>query len=293
MYLAKYRGKGSIAIYETRLHEEALDKIELRFDLERALREEQLLLHFQPTIDLKNETVVGFEALVRWQHPDRGLMPPGLFIPIAEESGLIVALGSWVLRAACQAAAAMQDSGRSPKMSVNVAADQLARPEFGDEVLAALDDSGLPPDRLVLEITEGVVLKDLETVIARLTALRRIGVRIAIDDFGTGYSSLAYLRRLPVDILKVDKSFVDRVTSDAQDAALTHAIIAMSHSLNLETVAEGVESPEQAQWLARALCTFGQGYLWSRPVPYAQAYELLTAATNGAPMKGQLTQLNA
>jgi len=130
--------------------------------------------------------------------------------------------------------------------------------EFGDEVLAALDDSGLPRDRLVLEITEGVVLKDLETVIARLTALRRIGVRIAIDDFGTGYSSLAYLRRLPVDILEVDKSFVDRVTSDAQDEALTHGIIAMSHSLNLETVAEGVESPEQAQWLARALCTFGR-----------------------------------
>jgi diguanylate cyclase (GGDEF)-like protein/PAS domain S-box-containing protein len=293
MYLAKYRGKGAVAVYETRLHEEALDKIELRYDLERALREDELILHFQPTIDLDNEAVVGFEALVRWHHPDRGLMAPGLFIPIAEESGLIVPLGSWVLRAACQAAAAMQESGRAPKMSVNVAADQLARPEFGDEVLAALNDSGLRPDRLVLEITEGVVLKDLETVIDRLTALRALGVRIAIDDFGTGYSSLAYLRRLPVDILKVDKSFVDRVTTDVQDAALTQAIIAMSHSMNLDTVAEGVESPEQAEWLARARCTFGQGYLWSRPVPYGQAYELLTDPNRPRKSNGELTQLNA
>jgi diguanylate cyclase (GGDEF)-like protein/PAS domain S-box-containing protein len=275
MYLAKSQGKASAAVYETRLYEEAVERLQLRTDFERALRDEELLLHYQPTVDLGDESIVGFEALVRWQHPERGLLPPGVFIAMAEESGLVVPLGSWVLRAACHAAARLQSAEHQPKMSVNVAADQLARPEFCDEVVAALADSGLPADRLVLEITEGVVLKDLETVIERLTVLRELGARIAIDDFGTGYSSLAYLRRLPVDILKVDKSFVDRVNMDAQDAALTHAIIAMSRSLRFETVAEGVETRAQARWLTEARCTFGQGYLWSRPVPFAQAQELL------------------
>ncbi|MCW2540439.1 MAG: hypothetical protein JWN95_2164 [Frankiales bacterium] len=276
MYLAKDRGKSGVAMYEPQLHAAALERLELRADLQRALRQDELILHYQPTIDLKTGGIVGFEALVRWRHPSRGIIAPLMFIPMAEESGLIIPLGSWVLRTACRAAVAMQRDGRTPTMSVNVAAAQLAQPGFVELVLEILSDTGLATDRLCLEITESVVLKDLDTITARLTTLRELGIRIAIDDFGTGYSSLQYLSNLPVDVLKVDKSFVDKVTHGPQDASLTVAIIAMSHSMNLTTVAEGVEDAEQASWLTEANCTYGQGYLWSKPVPLERAHELLT-----------------
>ncbi|MEO6700938.1 MAG: EAL domain-containing protein [Jatrophihabitantaceae bacterium] len=280
MYLAKENGKSGVAVYESRLHSEALQRLELRADLQRAITRAELVLHYQPTIDLSSGSVVGFEALVRWQHPERGLMSPALFIPMAEESGLILPLGAWVLRAACVAAAGMQGAGNRPTMSVNVSAQQLAQPGFVEQVLEVLASTGLASDRLVLEITETVVLRDLDTVAPRLAALRSRGVKIAIDDFGTGYSSLAYLSQLPVDVLKVDKSFIDRVTLDAHDASLAEAIIGLSHSMNFKTVAEGVEQPEQASWLRDAQCTYGQGYLWSRPVELAAAHELLAASAS-------------
>ncbi|MDQ2838384.1 MAG: EAL domain-containing protein [Actinomycetota bacterium] len=275
MYLAKDNGKSGIAAYETRLHSEALERLELRADLQRALTRSELVLHYQPTIDLGTGAVVGFEALVRWQHPTKGLMGPLLFIPMAEESGLILPLGAWVLRAACAAAAGMQRPGSRPTMSVNVSAQQLAQPGFVDQVLETLAATGLASDRLVLEITETVVLRDLDTVAPRLAALRSRGIKVAIDDFGTGYSSLAYLSHLPIDVLKVDKSFVDNVTTDRQDASLAEAIISLSHSMNFTTVAEGVEHPEQASWLREAHCTYGQGYFWSRPVELSAAHQLL------------------
>ncbi len=275
MYLAKDRGKAGIAVYESRLHSEALERLELRADLQRALGRSELVLHYQPTVDLATGSVAGFEALVRWQHPTRGLMSPALFIPMAEESGLILPLGSWVLRAACAAAAGMQRSGATPTMSVNVSAQQLAQPGFVEQVLETLAVTGLASDRLVLEITETVVLRDLDAVAPRLAALRQRGIKVAIDDFGTGYSSLAYLSQLPVDVLKVDKSFIDRVTLDAHDASLAEAIIGLSHNMNFTTVAEGVEQPEQARWLRDARCTYGQGYFWSRPVELAVAHQLL------------------
>ncbi len=275
MYLAKDNGKSNIAVYEPHLHAEVLERLELRADLQKALRSDELLLHYQPTIDLTNGAIVGFEALVRWQHPERGMMPPGLFIPMAEQSGLIVPLGSWVLREACRAASDLQATTPNLRMSVNVAAQQLVQTGFVTEVLKVLAETGLAPERLVLEITESVVLQGLDQVVPKLTALRERGIRIAIDDFGTGYSSLSYLRDLPVDVLKVDKAFIDRVTLDNQDAALTEAIISMSSRMNLTTVAEGVEDSGQAAWLTGVRCDYGQGFLWSRPVGLESARALL------------------
>ena len=281
LYLAK-DGTG-LARYEPRLHTEALERLELRADLQRALARSELVLHYQPTVDLASGRVTGFEALVRWQHPTRGLMPPGVFIPLAEESGLIQPLGSWVLREAAAAAAGMQQGAVRPSMSVNVSAQQLSQSGFVDQVLQTLATTGLPSDRLVLEITETVVLRDLERVAPRLAALRERGVKVAIDDFGTGYSSLSYLSQLPVDVLKVDKSFIDRITVDRHDASLAEAIIALAQSMNFTTVAEGVESREQASWLLEAHCTLGQGYLWSKPVDLTAAHRLLTAGVAAAP----------
>ena len=283
MYMAKDGGKRGTAVYEPSLHSAALDRLQLRADLERALGARELVLHFQPTMDLHvpgsgEPTVHGFEALVRWQHPVRGLLAPVHFVPLAEESGLIVSLGTWVLREACRAAVSLQQPGRpAVAMSVNVAVEQLITPGFVELVHAALVDSGLSPQLLVLEITETAVLAGAALVAPLLARLRETGVRIAIDDFGTGYSSLSYLRDLPVDVLKVDKSFVDHVVSSAQGASLAEAIIAMGRSLHLTTVAEGVEDSGQAAWLTAAGATYGQGYLWSKPVPLREATALLAA----------------
>jgi diguanylate cyclase (GGDEF)-like protein len=275
MYQTKTQGKAGIAWYESEMHTQIVDRLTLTEDLRRALDDGQFVLHYQPTVDLKSHDLVGFEALVRWQHPERGMLSPGSFISLAEESDLIVEIGRWVLRTACRVAAAMQTGRSRPVMSVNVAARQLAQPGFVGDVVGILAETGLPSDRLCLEITESVVLTDLKILTDRLLAIRDLGVRIAIDDFGTGYSSLAYLSRLPVDVLKVDKSFVDRVMINEQDATLTMAIIAMGRTMNLTTVAEGVESTDQAAWLAHAECAYGQGYLWSPPVTVADAHDLL------------------
>ena len=210
MQWAKGLGKARAEVYNANLHAKALDRLELRSDLQRGLRGEELVLHYQPTMCLQEGTVAGFEALVRWQHPTRGLLMPAEFIPLAEETGLIVPLGSWVLREACRFAVTLPHRGQDLSMSVNVATQQLYQDGFVDEVRDVLRETGLRPNRLVLEITETALLSELDQVKPRLAALRRIGVRLAIDDFGTGYSSLAYLAELALDVLKVDKSFIDR-----------------------------------------------------------------------------------
>ncbi|MDO9380112.1 MAG: EAL domain-containing protein [Nocardioidaceae bacterium] len=274
MYMAKDRGKGGVAVYDSTWHHRALEVLEMRNDLQWAIEAGELTLHYQPTVDLRTQAITGFEALVRWQHPERGLIPPLAFIPIAEQSGLIIPLGRWVLNHACRAAVRLQATTGATTMAVNVSAQQLARADFVDDVLDALATSGLSPVSLVLEITESTLLADLNTTVATLTRLRGHGIRVAIDDFGTGYSSLSHLATLPIDVLKVDKSFVDDL--DAVDgSSLIKAILAMSDSMDLVTVAEGVEHGSQARWLRGSTCTLGQGYLWSRPVEFDAAEQLL------------------
>jgi diguanylate cyclase (GGDEF)-like protein len=280
MYWAKDRGKATVAVYEAGLHAEALERLALRSELQRAIRDGQLVLHYQPTVDLDTQTITGFEALVRWDHPVRGLLFPADFIRVAEQSGLIVPLGSWVLREACRAGAALQSAWQQPTISVNVAAQQLARADFVDEVVDVLKLTRMPSSKLVLEITESVLLDDMEGTVAALARLREQGVRVAIDDFGTGYSSLSYLSQLPVDVLKVDKSFVDQVGAGGTDTSLVEAIIKMGRSMRLTTVAEGVEQAEQAAWLRGVRCSLGQGFLWSRPVELPAARDLLVNGTH-------------
>ena len=275
MHWAKKRGKSTVETYDPGLHAQALARVNLNAELQRAIREGQFVLHYQATVELTTERIKGFEALVRWNHPQRGLLQPSDFMPVAEQSGLIIPLGRWILNEACRAAASLQSTLRRPTVAVNVAARQLADEGFVDDVLAALRSSRLAPDRLVLEVTETVLLQDIDSAVVRLKALRDLGVAVAIDDFGTGYSSLSYLSRLPVDVLKVDKSFVDKACAGAHDASLIEAIISMSRTMRLTTVAEGVERAEQADWLRNVRCAMGQGFLWSRPVKLARAAELL------------------
>jgi diguanylate cyclase (GGDEF)-like protein/PAS domain S-box-containing protein len=286
MYLAKPRGTaggkeegvtggGGVAVYDESLHTALRERWRLRSELEGAVGRGEMVAHYQPCIDLVTGDVRGFEALVRWAHPARGLLQPSVFVGLAEESGLITEIGWWMLTRACTAAAGMLSGPRALSMSVNVAAAQLAQEGFVGHVAAALATSGLSAHNLVLEITETTILEDLDRVTDQLQAVRALGVQVAIDDFGTGYSSLAYLSRLPLDVLKVDKSFVDHVTSGGPDAAVTSAVLALSGSLGLRTVAEGVEHDTQAQWLRAAGCDAAQGYLWSRAVDETAAHHLL------------------
>ena len=251
MYAAKAAGTNRCAFFTDDMHVNAVARLDHREQLERAIENEELVLHFQSIVDLDLGRVAGFEALVRWQHPTRGFLGPGEFIPLAEETGLIVPLGRWVLREASRQAALWAGA---PYLSVNVASAQLEQPGFVGEVAAALADSGFEPSRLMLEVTESSLVGDAEA--ERLQALRRLGVRLAIDDFGTGYSSLSYLRRFPMDVLKIDRSF----TRDAcEDGALLQAIVAMGESLGLVLIPEGIEEPEQAEALSRPRLPPGSG----------------------------------
>jgi diguanylate cyclase (GGDEF)-like protein/PAS domain S-box-containing protein len=272
--MAKERGKSSLAIYDPGWHRHAVETFAVRQELEIAIATHQLTLVYQPIVSLDTHEVSGFEALVRWNHPEQGLLTPEAFIPLAEQSGLIVPLDDWVLRAAVLGGASLQTADHRPSIAVNVSASQLSQPGFADIVLAALADAQLPADRLVLEVTESAFLDELGVGVQTLVQLRAHGVRVAIDDFGTGFSSLSHLSRLPVDELKVDKSFIEQLRPGDQDGVLVPTFLATAQALRLRTVAEGVEDPHQAQWLHQAGCDLGQGYLWSRPVDLATARDL-------------------
>ena len=270
MYQAKERGRSRWQTFSPALTVAAHERLVLESSLRKAIERDELLLLFQPQVSLETGEIVGTEALVRWRHPELGLIAPGRFIPLAEETGLIVPLGEWVLRTACRQAAEWAREGRHLRQSVNLSARQLAEPDLVRRVRAALDETGLDPRLLDLELTESALVTQGEAAVARLAALRTLGVRISIDDFGTGYSSLAYLRRFPLDILKVDRSFVLGLDAAGQqgrqDQAVVRAIISMAHALELEVVAEGVETSAQREALRRLGCDTMQGFLFSRPV---------------------------
>jgi diguanylate cyclase (GGDEF)-like protein len=268
MYTAKQSGKGRYAVYQDQMHQTTSGVLSLQADLRTALEQGQFSLHYQPTVDLSDGGVDGVEALIRWHHPVHGNIPPDQFIPIAEASGMIVAIGRWVLHEACRAAVKLQDQQSRPLlMAVNLSPQQLRDPSIIDTVKTALSDTGLQPDHLVLEVTEGTLL-DNSNAVQRLHELRSLGVLIAIDDFGTGYTSISYLQSLPISILKIDRSFVTGDTlAPSERHAFLHAIIGLAKSLNLQTVAEGIETVDQFHQLTQAGCDTGQGYLWSPATP--------------------------
>jgi diguanylate cyclase (GGDEF)-like protein/PAS domain S-box-containing protein len=268
MYNAKRDGKGGYRLFEPRMHESVLARLELRADLQRALVNDEFVLHYQPVVRLHDGSVSGVEALVRWRHPERGLVAPGDFIPFAEETGLIVPIGRWVLREGCRTARALQrlrPDDAPLTMAINLSAKQLQHSDVVADVHDALVESGLDPAHLTLEITETVLMADADLAVRRLEELKALGVRLALDDFGTGYSSLSHLSNFPVDVLKMDRSFLSESASE-KAAELAIAVVALGESLNLDVVAEGIEMPEQWDALRDLGCALGQGFYFARPM---------------------------
>ena len=272
MYRAKSQPDVDYAFYDDELDRAALDRFKRVGELRRALEEQQFTLAYQPVVSLEPVNVVGLEALLRWRHPERGEVAPLEFIPLAEESGLIVSIGRWVLREACLYASRLRDElGRDVEIAVNVSARQLQHPEFVDHVESALARAGLPSRLLTLELTESVLAAAGERVEQQLAALKSRGVKIALDDFGTGYASLAYLQRLPVDVVKIDRSFTANIDSGEDDLALLRGIVGLGNALGLQLVAEGIERPEQHGIVHELGCHGAQGFFFGRPEPAAAA----------------------
>jgi predicted signal transduction protein with EAL and GGDEF domain len=270
MARAKALGKARYELFDELLHTRAMGRLELENALHRALEQHEFRVYYQPEIDLATGQMVGSEALVRWHHPERGVVEPTEFIGLAEESNLIDRIGTWVLREACTQMQAWHEHhpGHPPlRVSVNLSARQLADPDVVAIVIEALQASGLPPSQLRLEITESTVMDDAERNVDVLRALKALGLEVAIDDFGTGYSSLSYLKRFPVDALKIDRSFVDGLGRDPEDSAIVSAVVSLGRALGLDTVAEGVETFDQLTALRTLGCRFGQGFVWSEAVP--------------------------
>ncbi|MCF6178197.1 MAG: EAL domain-containing protein [Geopsychrobacter sp.] len=271
MYHAKSEGKDNYQFYTSHMNARAHEMLLLERDLRRALEEGQLCLYYQPQVELETGNLMGVEALLRWNHPKQGLVPPNDFIPLAEETGLIVPIGEWVLREACRQQVAWQKDGfPALRMAVNISGRQLRERDFIETVDLILTETGITPADLELEITESIIMRDVKSTIMDLTDLRMRGIRLSIDDFGTGYSSLSYLNRFPVDQLKIDHSFVFRLVDESEPVMIVDAIIALGRSMNLEVIAEGIESQGQIEILAKRGCQLGQGYLFSRPIPEAE-----------------------
>jgi diguanylate cyclase (GGDEF)-like protein/PAS domain S-box-containing protein len=276
MYRAKEAGKNNFQYYSPQMNVHSFERLTMEANLRRALERGEFLLHYQPKVDLRTGALAGAEALIRWQHPDMGLVSPMQFIPLAEETGLIVPIGSWVLRTACAQARAWQAQGlQKMRMAVNISSRQFSQAGLLDEVIGVLDQTGLDADLLELEITESMLMDDPDQTAALLNELKAIGIHLAIDDFGTGYSSLTYLKRFPVSTLKIDRSFVKDVPYDADDVAITLAIVGLAHNLRIRVTAEGVETEAQRAFLRRHGCDEIQGYLVGRPLPVSEFEKLV------------------
>ena len=276
MYHAKEKGRNQFQYYSESMNIAALERFNLERDLRKAQERRELLLHYQPQIDMRSGIVVGAEALVRWMHPDRGLIAPMEFIPLAEEIGLIVPIGEWIMHSACKQIRVCQENGfPSMCVTVNISGIQLKQTNFIETVVKALNDNHLDPQYLELELTESILVESLEKAIRILNELKSLGVRISIDDFGTGYSSLNYLKRLPIDILKIDRSFVKDIFIDPGNEAIIKAIVTLARSLNLEVIAEGVETAQQMAYLHELGCDKMQGFLFSPPLPTDSLMKLL------------------
>jgi predicted signal transduction protein with EAL and GGDEF domain len=273
MYKAKSKGKAQYALFDSSLHQQVTSQLKLETELRKALGLGQIYLEYQPICELRHRRLIGFEALVRWQHPDRGLLEPTTFIPVAEETGLIVPLCNWVLTEACRQMRewrAIQGS-TALGMSVNVSSLQLTHPDFVSLVREALAAAELHPSQLTLEVTESVLMDGIENAVSTLTRLREMGVTLSIDDFGTGYSSLSYLATLPIDALKVDRSFIERMSHDGEGSEIVRAIFKLGQALDKRVYAEGIETIEQLELLQQLGCEYGQGFFLSRPVDPSRA----------------------
>jgi diguanylate cyclase (GGDEF)-like protein len=291
MYHAKDQGRNNWQMYDKALTDKAIARMSLENDIRRGLEREQFLLFYQPQVLAGDGRIVGMEALIRWQHPERGLVSPADFIPVAEESGLILPMGEWVIRTACRQVEAWRAGGLStPRVAVNLSARQLRAPDFIARVAAIIAETGIQADLLELELTESILMDSELQRIEGLHQLRALGVHFSIDDFGTGYSSLAYVKRFPIGMLKIDQSFVRGLPHSANDVGITTAIIAMARSLDLEVIAEGVETCEQRAFLQKAECQKLQGYLFSPPVPAEKMERLLREARIEAPQAGVAAQ---
>ena len=273
---AKQHGGNQYQFYSTAFNIGSSDRLALKSSLRHALERQELLLYYQPQVNLKTGQIVGAEALVRWQHPERGLISPDKFIPIAEETGLIVPIGEWVLKTACQQTKVWQNAGFSHlRIAVNLSSRQFSQIDLRHQLVAILMETGLDPKYIELELTESMLVHNTEVAIRRLNALKSLGVEIAIDDFGTGYSSLSYLQQFPFDILKIDRCFIQNITDNPNNAAITKAIIEMAKTLNLKLMAEGVETEAELSFVCQNHCDGMQGYLFSRPLPSHDFEQLL------------------
>jgi diguanylate cyclase (GGDEF)-like protein/PAS domain S-box-containing protein len=276
MYRAKAKGRSAHLIFDSDMHMRAVSQLRIETDLRRALERHEFIVHYQPIVDLGARKLSGFEALIRWKHPQRGLVPPGEFIPVAEETGLIQPMGLWVMQESCRQIRAWQDRGGTPmRISVNLSGHQLAEPHLVEHVRQTLQTAGIDPRLLAVEVTESALVRDMAAAAAVLAELRALKVHVSVDDFGTGYSSLSYLQNLPVDTLKIDRSFVKTMDQEGGRLEIVRAIITLAHSLGMSVVAEGVETRGQLDALTALKCNGAQGFFFAKPLPPEEAERLL------------------
>ncbi|WP_205743390.1 EAL domain-containing protein [Geobacter sp. FeAm09] len=282
MYHVKDKGRAGFQFFTTEMNTRVVDRMELEIGLRRALERGEFVIHYQPKVELATRRIQGMEALVRWNHPERGLIPPDTFIPLAEETGLIIMIGEWVLRTVCEQSNAWQAEGLPPMtMAVNISARQFKQQDLVERIGAILAETGFDPALLELELTESYLMNNVDEAVAKLHALKGMGLGLSLDDFGTGYSSLGYLKRFPIDVVKIDKSFVDDILVNPDDATIVRTIILMAHNLNMTVVAEGVETGEQLSFLAEHNCEMIQGYYFGRPLPAADFAAMVRAWGRG------------